>query len=78
MLIRDNLCQFGTKTYIVTPHLNRLIETVQKRVTTYGSKRNKKKLFPNYHQILLISRACMTVSVDPGWTILQYCKLRLC
>ena len=36
MIIRDNFYQFYLKTYVVTPHLNRLNETVQKRVTTYG------------------------------------------
>ena len=28
-VIRDNFCQFCTKTYVVTLHLNRLVETVQ-------------------------------------------------
>ena len=36
LIIRDNFCKFCIKTYIVTPHLNRLDERVQKRVTTYG------------------------------------------
>ena len=31
MIIRDNFCQFCIKTYGVTPLLNRLVETVQKR-----------------------------------------------
>ena len=31
MIIRDNFCQFCTKTYVVTSHLNRLNETVQMR-----------------------------------------------
>ena len=31
MIIRDNFCQFCTKTYVVTPHLNRLFKTVSMR-----------------------------------------------
>ena len=31
MVIRDNFCYFCIKTYVVTPHQNRLIETVQMR-----------------------------------------------
>ena len=31
MIIRDNFCQFCTKTSVVTPHLNRLVETVHMR-----------------------------------------------
>ena len=31
MIIRDNFCLFSIKTYVVTPHMNRLDETVQMR-----------------------------------------------
>ena len=31
LIIRDNFCQFCTKTYVVTPRLNCLDETVQMR-----------------------------------------------
>ena len=31
VIIRDNFCYFFLKTYVVTPHLNRLDETVQMR-----------------------------------------------
>ena len=31
VIIRDNFCQFYIKTYVVTPHLNRLFKTVQMR-----------------------------------------------
>ena len=31
VIIRDNFCYFCTKTYVVTPHLNHLDETVQMR-----------------------------------------------
>ena len=36
MIIRDNFSLFCIKTEVVTPHLNRLDETVQMRVTKYG------------------------------------------
>ena len=36
VIIRDNFCQFCTKTYVVTPHLNHLDKTVQMRRHTYG------------------------------------------
>ena len=31
MIVRDNFCLFCIKIYVVSPHLNRLIETVQMR-----------------------------------------------
>ena len=31
VIIRDKFCTFCIKIYVVTPHLNRLIETVQMR-----------------------------------------------
>ena len=31
MIIRDNFSYFSFKPYVVTPHLNRLVETVQMR-----------------------------------------------
>ena len=42
MIIRLNFCQFCAKTYIVTPHLNRLDETVQERGHNMVSKRIRK------------------------------------
>ena len=44
MIIRDNFCEFCTKSYVVTPHLICLDETVQ--LTGHDiivSKRNKTK-----------------------------------
>ena len=46
MIIRD-IFLILHKTYVVTPHLNRLDETVQMRGHDMVSKRKKK----NYHQI---------------------------
>ena len=37
VIIRDNFCLFCTKFYVVTPHLNRLYETVQIRGHRDGS-----------------------------------------
>ena len=31
VIIRDNFCKFCIKTYVVSPHLSRLDETVQMR-----------------------------------------------
>ena len=36
VIIRDNFLLILHKMYVVTPHLNRLDETLQMRVTTYG------------------------------------------
>ena len=49
MIIRDNFCYFCIKTYVVIPHLNRLIETVQMRGHNIimVSVRNKKKISSN-------------------------------
>ena len=35
MIIRDKFLKYCIKTYVVTTHLNRLIKTVQMRVTAY-------------------------------------------
>ena len=43
MVIRDNFCLFGIKTYVVTLHLNRLEETVQMRGNNMVQVRNKRK-----------------------------------
>ena len=58
MLVRDNFCKFCIKPYDVTPHLNRLVETVQMRGSQHMvSMRNEK----NYPSIIikhsLLSRA---------------------
>ena len=44
MIIRDNFCEFCTKSYVLTPHMICLDETVQWRGhNIIVSKRNKKK-----------------------------------
>ena len=52
VIIRDNFCKFWEKNYVVTPHLNRLIEGSQNMV----SLKNKK----NYPE--LSSNTCFTWS----------------
>ena len=45
-IIMDNFCLFCIKTYVVTPHLNRLVETVQMRGHNICFlMRNKKKYY---------------------------------
>ena len=46
MIIRDNFCQFCTKTYVVTPHLHRLDETVQMRGHNIWFQTEIRKIIP--------------------------------
>ena len=57
MIIRDNLCQFCTKTYAMTPHRKSGRDSSDERLQHMVSMRNKKKLSLNYHQIPLLSKA---------------------
>ena len=43
---------FSSKPYVVTPHLNRLIETVQMRDHKICFYEELTIIIPNYHQIL--------------------------
>ena len=43
---------FSSKPYNVTPHLNRLVETVQMRGNNICFYVVLTKIIPNYHQIL--------------------------
>ena len=52
MIIKDNFFYFSSKPYVVTPHLNRLIETVQMRGHNVCFYVGLTKIIPNYHQIL--------------------------
>ena len=51
MIIEDNFSYFSLKLYVVTPHLNRLNETVQMRGHKVCFYTELTKIFPNYHQI---------------------------
>ena len=55
MIIKDNFSYFSSKPYVVTPHLNRLIETVQMRGHNICFYAELTKIIPNYHQILPLS-----------------------
>ena len=48
----DNFSYFSSKPYVVTPHLNRLMETVQMRGHNICFNAEITKIIPNYHQIL--------------------------
>ena len=46
------ISHFSLKPYVVTPHLNRLIETVQMRGHSICFYAELTKIIPNYPQIL--------------------------
>ena len=52
MIIRDNFCSFCVKTYVVIPHLNSLIETVQMRghniMVSMSNKKNSPSIINKY------------------------------
>ena len=48
----DNFSYLSSKPYDVTPHLNRLVETVQMRGHNICFYAELTKTIPNYHQIL--------------------------
>ena len=60
MIIRDNFCKFCIKTYVVTPHLNRLDETVQMRGHTIWFRRERRKIIIKYSRL---SRAPISLMV---------------
>ena len=47
----DNFSYFSLKTYVVTPHLNRLDEMVQMRGHNICFNAELIKIIPNFHQI---------------------------
>ena len=54
MITERYFLYFSFKPYVVTPHLNHLIETVQMRGHNIRFYAELKKIIPNYQQILLI------------------------
>ena len=52
MIIEGYFSYFSLKPYVVTPHLNRLIETVQMRGHNIWLCAELTKIVSNYHQIL--------------------------
>ena len=51
MIIEDIFSHFSSKPYDVTPHLNRLNETVQMRGHNICFYAKLTEIIPNYHQI---------------------------
>ena len=51
MIIRDNSLLILHKSYVVTPHLNRLVKTVQMMGHNQRFQRQIRKIIPNYSQI---------------------------
>ena len=51
MIIVDSFSYFSLKLYVVTPELNRLIKTVQKRGHNICCSGELAIIIPNYHQI---------------------------
>ena len=71
MIIRDNFCQLCIKTSVVSPHLNRLNETVQMRGHNMVSERNKKNncsIIVKYFSYLELWSALSANSVDTDQT----------
>ena len=58
-MIRNNFCQFCIKPYVVTPHLNRLNETVQMRGHNIWFRWEIRKIIIKYS---LLSRALYDVT----------------
>ena len=54
MIIWNNFSYSSMKPYVVSPHLNRLVETVQMRAHNVCFLPELTKIFPNYHQIILL------------------------
>ena len=63
MIIRDNFCLFYITTYIVTPHLNRLNETVQMRGHNICFRSKTRKIIIKYS---LLSRALQVFTDELG------------
>ena len=63
VIIRDNFCFFYIKTYVVTPHLNRLNETVQMRGHNICFRSKIRKIIIKYS---LLSRALRYTLMNLG------------
>ena len=70
MIIKDNFSYFSSKPYVVTPHLNRLVETVQMRGHNICFYAELTKIIPNYHhKYSRLSRALQVqqIIVSMSW-----------
>ena len=52
MMIKGNFSYFSSEPYVVTPHLNRLVEMVQMWTHNICFYVELTKIIPNFHQIL--------------------------
>ena len=57
MIIRDNFSYFSLKPYVVTPHLNCLVKTIQMRDHSICFNAEVTKIIPNFHQILPLNNS---------------------
>ena len=54
MIIGGIIIPISHQSYVVAPHLNRLVETVQMRGLNIYFQAELAKIIPNYHQVLLL------------------------
>ena len=59
MIIEGQFSYLTLKLYVVAPHLNRLIETVQMRGHDIWFQQEIRQIIPELHQIHILSRALM-------------------
>ena len=59
MIIEGQFSYLTSKLYVLAPHLNRLIETVQMRGYNIWFQREIRQIIPELHQILILHRALM-------------------
>ena len=57
MILKDNFSYFSLKPYVVTPHLNRLMETVQMRSHNMYFYAELTKIIFNYDQICPLNKS---------------------
>ena len=60
MITRDDFSYFSLKSYVVTPHLNCLVKTVQMMGHNICFYAELTKIIPNYHQILPLILSSVT------------------
>ena len=70
MIVWDNICQFCTKNDVVTPHLNRLVETVQIRGHNIWFQREIRKIIPQLpSNTPLIKTKFFFLTANPIWKL---------
>ena len=69
---------FSSKPYVETPHLNRLIETVQIKGQKIWSYVELTKIIPKYHQILPLIYTYRALKDTLRYQCSSYCELPVC